>query len=244
MPGEIPRTIIAAAALSDEGQRGPGGVNQVLTRFAAVPLRMCLATTTMLAGTGLASAAEGGMFSALSGPMTSLQVIEFSMFLGAMGAALLSAVWLIRERGKVAGENQSLRSRVADLTASLERSDALLASRDARTIIWDGVAEKPDLVGSMPKSSGVPQERSHFLAFGRWLAPQSAARLDRAVFALRERGTGFEMQCETITGQLLEVQGRRAGTTAFVRFLGLSDLQAQIARLRGEAEDLRHANGL
>ncbi len=244
MPGEIPKTMIAAAALADDGQCGPGGVNQVLTRFAAVPFRMCLAATTMLTGTGFASASEGGLFSALSGPMTSLQVIEFSMFLGAMGAALLSAVWLIRERGKVAGENQSLRSRVADLTASLERSDALLTSRDARTIIWDSREEKPDLVGSMPKSSGVPQDRAHFLAFGRWLAPQSAAKLDRAVSALRERGTAFEMHCETITGQLLEVQGRRTGTAAFVRFLGLSDLQAQIARLRQDAEELSNANSL
>ena len=244
MPGEIPNSISTAAAHADNGLCGPGGVRKVLTRFAAVRLRTCLAGTTMLAGTGFARAQDGGLLGVFSGQLTSLQVIEISMFLGAMGAALLSAVWLIRERGKVAGENQSLRSRVADLTASLERSDALLSSRDARIIIWDSRTDKPDLIGSMPSSSGVPQDRSHFLAFGRLLSPQSAAQLDRAVSSLRERGTAFELHCETITGQLLDVQGRRTGTAAYVRFLGLSDLQAQVARLRHDAEELSHANGL
>lgn len=184
------------------------------------------------------------MFGGFQGQMTSLQVIEISMFLGAMGAALLSAVWLIRERGRVAGENQALRARVADLTASLERSDALLASRDARIIIWDQRTDKPDLIGSMPPSSGVPQDRAHFLAFGRWLTPQSAAQLDRSVAQLRERGTPFEIHCQTITGQMLDVQGRRTGTAAYVRFLGLSDIQAEAARLRQDAADLTESNQL
>jgi signal transduction histidine kinase len=246
MPGEIPRLTMGLATFANGGHCGSGGVRQVLMKCAAgaSPLRLSLVATTSLSGTGFALADETGLFGGLSGNMSSLQVIEFSMFLGAMGAALLSAVWMIRERSKVAGENQSLRRRVADLTASVERSDALLASRDARIVIWDTRAEKPELLGSMPMSSGAPQDRSHFLAFGRWLTPQSATQLDRAVAALRERGTMFDIGCETITGQLLDVQGRRTGTSAYVRFLGLSDLQAQVARLRQDNEELQTANSL
>jgi signal transduction histidine kinase/PAS domain-containing protein len=245
MPGDIPKSFEAPETALSAGRIERGGVNQVLkaTRAAALPLRAILCGSTLLAGTGGAAAQHVGWLH-FSGELTSLQVIEISMFLGAMGAALLSAVWMIRERGKVAGENLALRARIADLTASLERSDALLASRDARIAIWDSKADKPELVGSMPPSSGVPSERSHFLAFGRWMTPQSAAQIDRSLQALRSRGTAFEFTGETITGQMIDIQGRRTGTTSYIRFVGLSDLQAQVARLKQDASEMKATNSL
>ncbi len=174
----------------------------------------------------------------------SLEVIQFSMFLGAMGAAILSAVWLIRERGRMSTENKGLSARIADLTASVERADALLSSRDARIVMWDSLSEKPEIIGNMPVGSGVPQDRGHFLAFGRWLTPITASRLDNSISTLRERGTAFELICEAITGQQLEVQGRRTGTASFVRFIGLTELQAENVRLKRDAQELTDANGL
>lgn len=245
MPGDIPIVFEAPDAALSAGAIVRGGVNQVLksTGAAALPLRAFLFGSTLLAGTRGAAAQPVGWLD-FSGELTSLQVIEISMFLGAMGAALLSAVWMIRERGKVAVENQILRSRVADLTASLERSDALLASRDSRIVIWDSKSEKPEVIGSMPAASGAPSERSHFLAFGRWMTPQSATQIDRSLQALRSRGTAFEFTGETITGQMIDIQGRRTGTTAHVRFVGLSDLQSQVAHLKQDAEDLKSTNSL
>lgn len=245
MPGDIPTVFEAPDAALSAGAIVRGGVKKVLksTGAVALPLRAFLFGSTLLAGTKGAAAQHIGLLN-FSGELTSLQVIEVSMFLGAMGAALLSAVWMIRERGKVAGENQSLRSRVADLTASLERSDALLASRDSRIVIWDSKTEKPEVIGSMPATSGAPSERSHFLAFGRWMTPQSAAQIDRSLQALKSRGTAFEFTGETITGQMIDIQGRRTGTTSHVRFVGLSELQTQVARLKQDVEELRSTNSL
>src|SRR5690348_8818550 len=42
-------------------------------------------------------------------------VIQLAMFAGVMGAAMLSAIWVIRERARIADENAELRSKVADL---------------------------------------------------------------------------------------------------------------------------------
>ncbi len=189
MPGDIPTNIDTPDAASF-GKFGRGGVNQVLksTGAAALPLRAFLFGSTLLAGTRDAFAQHAGLLD-FSGELTSLQVIEISMFLGAMGAALLSAVWMIRERGKIAGENQSLRLRLADMTASLERSDALLASRDSRIVIWDGKADKPEVIGSMPPSSGVSGGTLP-LSQLRTLADAKFRNSDRpALQALRSRGT-------------------------------------------------------
>jgi signal transduction histidine kinase len=189
-----------------------------------------------------ANAAEGLLANLpLPANFGSLEVIQFSMFLGAMGAALLSAVWLIRERGKVAGENQTLRARVSDLTTSLQRADALAASRDHRVVIWDRSAGKPELVGTLPAASGAPADRASFLAFGRWLMPLSAAALDRAIAALRTKATPFDITIETTSGMPLEVQGRTSGAAAFVRFVSLGELQSAHARLQTEFEELNAA---
>ncbi len=187
--------------------------------------------------------ASEGLAASLGLPsnLGSLEVIQFSMFLGAMGAALLSAVWLIRERGKIAAENKNLRARVSDLSSSLQRADALLASRDNRVVIWDGAAEKPELAGNLPPASGAPADRALFLAFGRWLMPLSAAALDRAIAALREKAVSFDITVETTSGMPLEVQGRVSGAAAFVRFVSLGELQSAHARLKTEFEELNAA---
>ena len=205
--------------------------------------RMRTGVFALAALTPSAAGAAEGLFANLQLPsnLGTLEVIQFSMFLGAMGAALLSAVWLIRERGKIASENKNLRASVSDLSASLRRADALLASRDNRVVIWDRAAEKPEIIGNLPMSSGAPMDRASFLAFGRWLLPLSAAALDRSIAALRDKATPFDIAIETNSGMPLEVQGRTSGAAAFVRFVSLGELQSAHARMKTEFDELNAA---
>ena len=246
MPG------VSSSAISVGKQSGvsPDKFGRFMRRFHPASLlkaharRLGCGTMAILAGAAPFDAlAADGLLSAFNLPakLGSLEVIQFSMFLGAMGAALLSAVWLIRERGKIAGENKNLRGRVSDLSASLQRADALLASRDNKVVIWDRAAEKPELVGNLPPMSGAPNDRASFLAFGRWLMPMSAAGLDRAIAALRDKATPFDITIETTSGMPLEVQGRTSGAAAFVRFVSLGELQSAHARLKTEFEELNSA---
>ena len=64
--------------------------------------------------------------------ISTVEVMQFAVFAGVMGAALLSAVVLIRERARISTENATLRGRIADLNAALQRSEALLNLRDQR----------------------------------------------------------------------------------------------------------------
>jgi signal transduction histidine kinase len=162
------------------------------------------------------------------------EVMQVSMLVGVMGAALLSAVFMIRERARTAAENVELRAKVTDLNGAIRRSDALLNLRDQRLIVWNDERRKPELLGTLPAESGAPDERAAFLAFGRWLAPRSAAALENAVLALRERGTSFDMVIEAQNGAPLEVQGRRTPAYVIVRFLSLSESQRLLARLKLE----------
>ena len=154
------------------------------------------------------------------------------MFAGVMGAALISAIFLIRERGRTANENAELRGKIAELNAAVQRSDALLNLRDLRVIVWNNDNRKPELIGTLPTESGAPEERAAFLAFGRWLAPRSAATLENAITALREKAAAFDIVVETHNGAPLEVQGRKSAAHVIVRFMSLSESQRIQARLR------------
>jgi len=169
------------------------------------------------------------------------EIIQFAMFLGAMGAALLSAGWLIRDRGKIADENATLRAKFADLSHTAQRSEALLNLKDQRIVVWDGTDRKPEVVGALPATSGAPQDRAGFLAFGRWLRADSVAAFERAVSALRERTQSFDLIVETVNGTPLEVQGRTSGSYAIARFVSLEGVQAERAFLKTENRQLSEA---
>ena len=245
MHGDNPEPAVFAMRRIDGSRCVRDGILRAMTANSKRTFATLLASGTALfpAFPALAQDASGAM-TVLGLKLGSLEVIQFSMFAGAMGAALLAAVWMIRERAKIVEQNAGLRARIADLTADLERSDLLLSSRDSRIVIWDAAKPKPDLIGTMSAESGAPQDRAHFLAFGRWLEAGSAASLDRSIAALRDRGTAFEASLQTITGQEVEAQGRRTGTTSFVRFTGLSSLLAQNAGLRREHDDLNRTHAL
>lgn len=87
------------------------------------------------------------------GSVGAFEVIQFSIFLGAMGAALLSAGWLIRDRSKIANENNELRSKFADLNLIAQRNEALLNMKDQRIVVWDGHNVRADVVGQLPDAA-------------------------------------------------------------------------------------------
>lgn len=163
--------------------------------------------------------------------LNTVDVVQGAIVSGIVGAALLSAVWLIRERGRTAAENVLLRAKVADINAALQRSEALLNLRDQRVVVWPGGNSKPEVVGTLPGDTGAPEERAAFLAFGRWLMPRSAASLEQAIRALRENSAAFEIVLETQKSVPIEVQGRKTAAHVLVRFVSLSQAQKHAARL-------------
>ncbi len=236
MPGEAP----LQAGEVDSGHDADSGGTHEPARAGRFGRR---ASGLLLASAGIALTAANAAHAqdALSANLFSLgavEVIQVSMLVGVMGAALLSAIVMIRERARAAAENVTLRAKVADLNGALRRSEALLNLRDQRLVVWNDERRKPELLGVLPAESGAPADRASFLAFGRWLTPRSAAAVESAVAALREHGTAFDLVLEAQNGVPLEVQGRKTPAHVIVRFLSLADSQRQQARLKLENQRL------
>jgi signal transduction histidine kinase len=179
-------------------------------------------------------------------PLGALEVIQLSIVAGVLGAAMLTVIWTLRERSLIAAENSELRGRLADLNAAVERAEAFLQLRDQRLVIWPPEPGRPEIAGELGPRSGMPEDRSEFFAFGRWVEPRSAAELERALTELRPERAPFSLVIASRSGELLEVEGRMAAGHAIVRFLpvgvarkALAELTLAHRRLRDELETLR-----
>lgn len=161
------------------------------------------------------------------------QVVLMSTLLGAIIFAILSAFQLIRARNRVEVENAQLRLRVGELKAAVDRAEALVNEEDQRLVAWGAPGEPPLVAGALPASAGVPGDRGQFLAFGTWLKPDSAARMEQAITRLRERGEYFQQVAATASGRLIEVRGRTVGGSAVARFRDLTG--ERLARAEIEA---------
>jgi signal transduction histidine kinase len=235
MPGDN-RTDAARGGCREPADSKDAAARAWRGRFALRgPVAIGAGFAGALSGVGAASAQTAERMR-LTADMAvgTFEVIQVAVFAGVMGAALLSAIWLIRERGRIAADNLELRGRIAELNTALQRSDSLLNLKDQRLIVWMKDRPKPDLVGSLGLAAGIPEERASFLAFGRWLTTRSSAALERAIADLRDKGHPFDLVVETQHGSLLEVYGRTSASNAIVRFVSLSDAQKTHARLKAE----------
>lgn len=237
MPGDYPH---------EAGRAVTGGQKDSVERGFASGRRAAGRRIALLAATSTFAApffsinarADAPVLKTAGLSLDALNVMQFAMFAGVMGAALLSAIALIRERARMATQNADLRARLADANAALQRSETLLNLRDQRVIVWGNDNRKPELIGSLPPESGAPDERAAFLAFGRWLAPRSAGALEHAVAALREKGTSFDLVAESQAGAPLEIHGRKSAAHVIVRFVSLSETLRNQARLKMENQSL------
>ncbi|WP_377299082.1 ATP-binding protein [Rhizobium sp. SGZ-381] len=203
---------------------------------------------TALAGTALsgfagAALAQDAAYGATR-LFTSSEVIFSSLAIGAIAAALLSTIWLVRQRGNLEAESEDMRSALSEANQRISKYEALIADKNRRIVIWEAGPSRPEFLGQLPAETGAPQEDREFLAFGKWMRPHSAAELERAIELLRGHARSFEMVVETQRDEILEVQGRVSGGKAFIRFIALNNLRAELAELKIERERLVTSMGL
>ncbi len=198
-----------------------------------------LAGTVLASLTRTAVAQIGASVPEVQRLFTSVEMIGFSLVIGILSAALLSAIWLIRQKGALEVESQEMRSALSDARQRISRYQALIADKNRRIVIWDGHERKPEFLGQLPAETGAPQSDGDFLAFGRWLKAASAGELDKAIERLRFDAQSFDMIVETTRHEVIEVQGRLSGGRAFARFVALNNLRAELAELKIERTRLK-----
>ncbi|MDB5523525.1 MAG: hypothetical protein JWM58_1288 [Rhizobium sp.] len=173
------------------------------------------------------------------GRLSSFNIMGFAAAAGLISVSLIAAFALLRKRNVMESENREIRSALSDAKSKISRYESLIADKNRRIVIWDGQSSQAEFLGQLPVETGAPVNDREFLAFGRWLKPRSAGELEKAIEQLRSHATSFDMVIETGRDEVLEAQGRVSGGRAFIRFVALNNLRAELAELQIERERLQ-----
>jgi signal transduction histidine kinase len=161
---------------------------------------------------------------------------------GLIGFSVLATIALTRTRY---GHRRNAVSRddVMTMQAEIDRLKQLLLSEPQVLVTWPAASDEPDIIGDI---SIVGPGAPHVLAFGTWLEPAAAQRLEDAVAHLRSDGRGFTMTLTTQAGRPLEAEGRALGGRAIFRLRDVSGIESELVevstrhdRLAGDLNTLK-----
>jgi signal transduction histidine kinase len=204
-------------------------------RFLAHPLRRgFLAIPAFIALTAPAHARNSKTvlagYAAVFGSLDRYEIVGLALTLGVLCFAVVTAIMLVRARGRIAEIEVAARDEIMALRAQIDRANTLLLSEPQILIAWAAATDEPDIIGdtNLVAPSGAPHCA---LAFGTWLAPEEAGAIEHAVEALRARGEGFCMTLTTQTGRLMEAEGRAIGGCAVLRLRDVTGIKRELADL-------------
>ncbi len=168
----------------------------------------------------------------LSGGSSAIEVAA----LGTMAAGLaLTFINLNRSRRQLIGAQR----RVGELEYQLNEVEAALHSESQILLVWRGQEAEPHrMAGDMHGAAKLPDTLAGVADFKSWLEPDSVSEINFNLEALRHSGRTFNIGVKTVRGELLEVDGRPAGSHATLRFRPLADDHRQIAELSYDASKL------
>jgi signal transduction histidine kinase len=173
------------------------------------------------------------------------EIATLTLTFGFILFAALAAVALVRTRKAADRLDSASHERAMELQAEIDRLKTLLLSEPQVLVAWAAATDQADILGDtgMIVGGNVPQR---VLAFGSWLEPAAAQRMEQAVEALRSDGRGFVMTLTTTAGRPIEAEGRAVGGRAVLRLRDVSgiereliDLAARHDKLNSDVETMR-----
>ncbi len=167
------------------------------------------------------------------------QVAALTLTLGLLCLAVLAIIVLMRTRKAAATIETAAHDESMALRAEIDRLKTLLLSEPQVLVAWAAGTDEPEIFGDtgIVVSGAVPER---VLAFGSWLEPAAAQRMEHAVETLRSDGRGFVMTLTTSAGRPLEADGRAVAGRAVLRLRDVSGIEA---RAHGSGRPPRPADG-
>jgi signal transduction histidine kinase len=164
------------------------------------------------------------------------EIAFLALTTGVVLFAVVTAITLVRARGRAARVEAWARDQNARLREEIDRANALLLSEPQIVIDWPAGSDEPSIAGD-PALIGLsgPQQ---LLVFGSWLEAGKAAVMERAVGALRARGEPFSMTLSTLGGHPIEAQGRAVGGHAMLRLKEAGGIKREVVELLERYEKL------
>jgi len=224
---EMPETIRAA----NEGLRSRSRRGGVLAG--------CAGALFFAALTAPARAGAEDVFDLLGALTKSSRqdVAGLAFTFGLVCFAVLTTVVLLRTRSQAERIESAARDQAMTLTAEVDRLKTLLLSEPQVLVAWTAAEDAPEIFGdtSIVATGNVPER---VLAFGTWLEPAAAQRIQHAVDELRGDGRGFVMTLTSLAGRALQAEGRAVGGRAVLRLRDVGGMERDLIDLAARHDAL------
>ncbi|HEY1474792.1 MAG TPA: PAS-domain containing protein [Pseudolabrys sp.] len=151
--------------------------------------------------------------------------------------AVLATIVLLRMRKAAVTNESAAHDEAMALRAEIDRLKTLLLSQPQALVAWTAGSDEPEIFGDtgIAVAAAVPER---VLAFGSWLEPAAARRMQHAVDALRSDGRSFLMTLTTRAGRPLEAEGRAVAGRAVLRLRDVSGIESELMDLAGRHDRL------
>ena len=165
------------------------------------------------------------------------EITLLTFFLALLALSLFASVAFVRDRKAAERLETGARDEIVALQAETDRLKSLLLSESQILVTWAAASEEPEVLGdiAMVAPGGVPER---VLAFGTWLEPVTAHRMEQSVDALRRDGRGFVMTLTTRAGRPMEAEGRAIAGRAVLRLRDVSGIEQELLDLAARHDQL------
>lgn len=180
---------------------------------------------------GTAGADVASRFAVFGDLRNSHDAFILSIFVGLVLFATTVALLHLAGRRRTQQRESTLVSALNEVRAKLDRAETFLAAEPQITIVWGLRSNEPEIEGDVSLVSDAPVLR-RVLAFGSWLSPEQAQKLETSVTNLRERGEAFRLAVVSVNGRHLETEGRAVTGRAVMRIRDVSGDRLDASRLR------------
>ena len=160
-----------------------------------------------------------------------------ALTLGLICFGVLAAMAFLRARHNANRAVSAAREEASELHAEIDRLEALLLSQPQVLVEWAAASDRPEILGdtTLFVQSGAAER---VLAFGTWLEPPAAQRMEQAVDRLRHEGRGFVMTLTSTAGEPVEAEGRAVGGRAVLRLRDVGGIEQELVDLAGRHDRL------
>ena len=162
---------------------------------------------------------------------------SLSWGLSAIGLALAGAFALRAKRSALI--LQTAKRKLGEVEYQLNEAEAALQAESLILITWSAAATAPErMVGTLHGIIDLPKALTAVMDFPAWLERDSADQLLGGITKLRQSGAPFNIGIRTRAGNLLEADGRAAGTMSTLRFRPLAGQRLETSETQLDAHKL------
>ncbi len=155
----------------------------------------------------------------------------------AIGFAL-AAAFALRSKRNTAILKLAKR-KLGEVEYQLNEAESALQAESQVLLTWSSQSEMPvRIMGTLHGVVDLPKEITEIMDFSNWLERDSADRLMTDLPLLHKSGTPFNFGIRTKAGDLLEVDGRAAGTMSTLRFRPLAGQRLEASETQLDSHKL------